>query len=652
MMYKLIKQHKAINICFVLLFIMGFLSLTKLGREELPEIGGEGLNIQAVLPGATPDEMDLQVARPLTSAVIDLPGVDEVSSVAKEGFLSLSISVKSDEPDLDGLRREIAQIVSQVPDLPADLEGPFVSRQFDRLFPPMTLILRGGDDLARHKMWVSIEHRLMSLPEVDAIETLGDRKRRIEIRANPLVLQRTGLRMDAFSNLVGGSITDTGAGNLRGNLDVSRVRTHQQPADVAELKNIMIPSEAGVLPLSYYAEVVDSLGPKSIAVDYARSSAWYINLYRRNSSNVSEMSARVKQVVSEINQSFHQQHSPFELVILQDRSRVVTNNLTELTESIVIGMAMVFVILWLFLGKRNAFYAAIGIPFSFFVAFIAMDILNLNINMLTLFGLVLVCGMIVDDAIVVLENINRKQGEGLTGIASISQGVREVAPAVIAATGTTIAVFMPLMLMTGGMGAFVSQIPKVAILALVASLVECFIILPIHLYEKGTHRQTDYGRLQKAVNHRMDALASRFARFSGVLVRYPFRSLAGFAALIAITSAIAFVNMDFKLFEATEMRSVRFSVEFDDAVDLKVNGTLINSAVNAALDEIKAKQNPLRDLVVISGYKNYNYRTTISEHFATIEILLTEAAVSAGIAAEVADYFEEQLTLLPGLVRI
>ena len=148
-------------------------------------------------------------------------------------------------------------------------------------------------------------------------------------------------------------------------------------------------------------------------------------------------------------------------------------------------MALVLLILWLFLGLRNAFYAAIGLPFSFFVVFIAMDLMGLSINTLTLFGLVLVCGMIVDDAIVVLENINRKQLEGCTGISAITEGVKEVAPAVIAATGTTIAAFLPLLLMTGGMGMYISLIPEVAILALIASLAECFIVLPVHIFKSG-----------------------------------------------------------------------------------------------------------------------------------------------------------------------
>jgi len=105
----------------------------------------------------------------------------------------LSVSLRDDESDLDGLRREIAQITSQVPDLPAELEGPFISRQFTRLFPPITLLFKGGSEVERHNAWLPVERQLLNLPEIDAAEVLGDRERRIEVRADPLVLGRFDL---------------------------------------------------------------------------------------------------------------------------------------------------------------------------------------------------------------------------------------------------------------------------------------------------------------------------------------------------------------------------------------------------------------------------------------------------------------------------
>ena len=366
MISLLVNQHRAINICFVLVFVFGTLSLSKLGREELPEFQEPGLNIRAMLPGASPEEMDLTVTRLLNEAVVMIPGVDEVRSVSGEGFTSLSVSVMDDESDLDGLRREIAQITSQVPDLPADLEGPFISRQFNRLFPPVTLLYKGGNPIERHNAWYELEQKFLQLPEVDEVEVLGDRDRRIEVRANLLTLQQTNMRLDSLASQVRQSITDASSGLLHEPFNTTRIRTYQQPADALALGNTMIPSSAGVLPISYFADVVETLEDETVHINHHGESAWYINLYRREGSNVSDLSHKVAAIVEETNKQYASQRQPFQIIVLHDRSRVVTESLADLTTSVLLGMAIVFMLLWIFLGGRNAFLRRYRYPFRLF----------------------------------------------------------------------------------------------------------------------------------------------------------------------------------------------------------------------------------------------------------------------------------------------
>ncbi len=644
------QQHRAVNICFVLVFVLGFLSLSELGREELPEFGGEGLSIQAFLPGASPDEMDLTVGRLLNKAIVGLPGVDEVSMIAKEGVVSVSITVKEDELDLDGLRREIAQLISQVPDLPADLEGPYVSRQFSRLFPPLTLLFKGGDDLQRHVAWKSIEQQLVNMPAVDALEVLGDREQRIEIRARPAILESSGLRVDSLASKIRVSLADGGSGVYRKSLENTRIRTQQQPTDVTTLKALALKTDAGIMPISYFADVVDTLAPEKIRVTHAEEKAWYVNLYRRKGSNIGQLSIDVRKYIQKLNAQYQEQGKPYSIKILYDRSHIVSKSLSDLTDSIFFGMALVFVILWMFLGSRNAFYAAIGIPFSFFAAFIAMDLLGLSINTLTLFGLVLVSGMVVDDAIVVLENIDQKKASGFEPLAAIVDGLREVAPAVVAATGTTIAVFLPLMLMSGGMGMYISLIPKVAILALVASLVECFVILPIHMYASGrdstkANRET---LLQLKLRVFMDRGSDFFSRCAVFLLARVYWSLGGFLGLLLFTTFIAYIRLDFKLFDESETRSIKFHLEFDESIDLRSNDQIVKHAVN----QLKDFDGDIADTVVLAGFSNHNYNVIHKPHVSTIELPLTEKAIEEGLAVSLADELEPLFAALPGLNHI
>ena len=266
MMTWLVSQHRAISILFATIFLLGYLALSNLGREELPEFGGSGLNITAILPGGSPDEIDLKVARLLQNAIIDIPGVEDVVSSSREGIMHLSVSLLEDEPDHDGLRREIAQIVSQVPDLPTELEGPYVSRQFDRLFPAMTLLFSGGDDLSRHRAWLQVEQSLNSIPAIDQVDVLGDRERRIEVQLDPLLIQHAGLRIDNVTTAVRNSLADSGAGQISRPMDLLRIRTESKPLNVGEIARIPINSRSGVLPLSEFASVVEVLETETIRV--------------------------------------------------------------------------------------------------------------------------------------------------------------------------------------------------------------------------------------------------------------------------------------------------------------------------------------------------------------------------------------------------
>jgi len=231
---------------------------------------------------------------------------------------------------------------------------------------------------------------------------------------------------------------------------------------------------------------------------------------------------------------------------------------------------------------------------------------------------------------------------------AITQGLKEVAPAVMAATGTTIAVFMPLMLMSGGMGEYISLIPKVAILALVASLVECFIILPVHMYQQNISVALHAESWRVRLRTMMDWLADYFGRCSMVLVQRPFWSLFGFLGLFFVTSGVAYLKMDFKLFEATETRAIKFHIEFDRVVDLESNYQLLKFTLSQ-LGEIEKE---FTDVVLINGFRNHNYQRTIRENVASVELLLTQDAIDRGTAVEIADEVEAKLMQLPGVLRV
>ena len=396
------KQRRAINLFFFVLIVMGLLSFDKLGTAELPEPPGSGLIINAMLPGASPEEMDEKVARLLQSDIKDISGIEEVISQSRESLMSMRVKFVDDIGDEDALVQEITQVVNQVQDLPTELEGPFISRPSNRIFPAITLVLQGGNDVQRHNVWHELGTIIRDVKEVEYIQTLGDRDRRVEISLDPLKLQQFSLRLDSVSGIIQQAITDQSAGRIETFLSMSRLRVIAKPDSVEELKSLPLKIDGAIFRLDQIADVEEVLSPKSIKVDYQGKDSWYVNIYRRDNTKIQDLSDTLQRIVSQSNLMFEKNGQDLTLFILQDRSFVVERVLGELGSAIFIGMVLVLFILWCFFGFHNAMYAAIGIPFAFLATFIAMDIMDIGLNTFTLFGLILVCGMIVDDAIVAL----------------------------------------------------------------------------------------------------------------------------------------------------------------------------------------------------------------------------------------------------------
>jgi multidrug efflux pump subunit AcrB len=178
----------------------------------------------------------------------------------------------------------------------------------------------------------------------------------------------------------------------------------------------------------------------------------------------------------------------------------VENSVNTLGSNAVMGIILVFIVLWMFIGWKNALFAAWGLPFSFLLTFIIMNFFGITINNLSLFGLILVLGMIVDDAIIVLENIQRKLEQGLSIHDATIQGVQQIMWPVIAAVLTTVSAFFPLLLMEGQMGKFLRMFPIVVSIALLASLIECLMVLPSHVAEFGGSKKKEKSKEKKGAN--------------------------------------------------------------------------------------------------------------------------------------------------------
>ncbi len=424
MLSWLLHQHRAIQCLFLLILIQGFYSLGQLGKEELPEPTNEmdGVSIVAYLPGTTPTEIDRQIARPIHLAIKDMPGVREVQSEAFEGYVSTRVRFKNSEADPGALSQEISQKVNQITTLPQETKGPYVSRYRSRIWEDMTLVFRGGDALARHAQWRWVANRLQSEPGVSELVVTGEGERRVEVQVDGLLAGSLGSRIDSVADQLEKALDQRSAGQIQDTKNLHSVQVETRPESVKELAGVPIFVGQEYRPLEMIAQVEDSLEPPSVLVDHDDQGAWYVQVYRQPGSNVEHLSRSIRALSEQINAQLKQDELPFELRVISDRSEQVKQSFADLKFAIALGMLLVFLVLWLFVGLRNALYAALGIPFAFLASFIVMGWLGLNLNLLTLFGLVLVCGMVVDDTIVVLEAIVRQRELGCDRYEAIKKG--------------------------------------------------------------------------------------------------------------------------------------------------------------------------------------------------------------------------------------
>lgn len=634
-MKYLVAQRRAVQLFFIIVLVAGLISLGQLGREELPEPVDEydGMTITAQLPGASPQEVDRSIARPIHAALKSMSGVKEVDSNASEGALYSRVRFKRGASDPDTLSREISQRINQITDFPLETEGPHVSQFKARLWEDMTLVFTGGDDLGRHQQWRWVEQQISSLPGISELVIKGDRPRRIDVQVNGLAMAAAGTRIDQLAGQLHNALDERAAGRIDNRMDLHQLRVETRPQSPEALADIAVVTQGGYRPLQQLASIENTLEPERLSVTADSKAAWYINVYREPGSNIEIISEDIRAVVDEVNRGFEQRGESYRLLVLKDRSEMVKRSFADLQISIGLGISLVMLVLWLFVGFRNALHAALGIPFAFLASFIVMQWLGLNLNILTLFGLILVCGMVVDDTIVVLENILRHYEAGGDRLQALRRGVGEVAPSVVVATATTIAAFFPLLLMTGDMGKVLSAIPKVTIIALVASLVECFVILPVHLYSNQNHAA------KRPLLH--NAMARGAELCTAMTVRIldrPRLSLSLLIVLIALTVMMA-AKTHFTLGNETEIRAVKVSVEFSHDTDLATTRRYLQQA-EAALQSFRPA---IAHIVNTAGWRQRGFYTEQQPYVATLEIFLSPEAMPIVSARPLSESLKETL---------
>lgn len=471
------RHPTAPNLLMLTLIVIGLVSLTRLNRQFFPDIVVPAITVSVAWPGASAEDVEQNILDVLEPELRFIDDVDEITSYAREGSASISLSFPP-SADLQKAQSDIEQAVSSVTTLPEDSERPVVSRA--TFFDNVAKVAISGpfEEVALKTYAKRLRDGLLGAG-IDRVDVTGARDEEIWVQIRETDLQRLKLTLEEVSERIRANTQDQPAGILRGGseLQLRAKGDRRTPAELADIEIRTLPSGQRIL-LRDVADIRSAFDRDGVISTVNGKPAVRLEIKRSLSADTLETMERMYRYIetarAELPRSLN-------IEIYDVSGKLVEQRLGILVKNGLQGLVLVLIALFIFLNARVAFWTAAGIPIAMLATLGVMLATGQSINMVSMFGLIMMLGIVVDDAIVVGEHAATLEERGMARAdAAVAAGVQMTAP-VTAATLTTLAAFGPMLVVGGRIGDILAAIPYVAAAALVASLIECFLILPGHL---------------------------------------------------------------------------------------------------------------------------------------------------------------------------
>lgn len=483
-----LKQKVFYNLIFILLTVVGFFAMFQLPAERYPNIDFGEVNISTYYPGASPAEVETLVTRKLEEQIETVENIEWIASTsyAERSHIRLKFIDDTDYPYLyNEVRFKVLNMLGELPD---DIDPPNLdSVTVDDVLPVIAINIAGQhSNRALVLMAEQIKSSLQKIPNIKDVKISGEYTREFHVYLDTLKLRQYGV---SFNEVVG-ALQDANismpAGNFKGQDSNFLVKVDEKYRNREQVVKTIIRKDGDssfirLQDLITRADL-DYRDPLVISTVNGKD-VISLQIIKTPAGNAIGIKDAIVEKLKGFESLFEQEK--LEVTLTQDSTNKIKDGFNTLGLNMLLGMFLVSIIVWYFMGIRNAGLITIGIPFSFMITMLLMYITGNSLNEISLFAFVLVTGIIVDDAIVVCENIYRHIQEGSEIYQAIVKGTAEVGVPVISSTLTTIAAFLPMLIMTGTTGEFFAQVPIAVSFALTASLIECLLILPIHYLDFG-----------------------------------------------------------------------------------------------------------------------------------------------------------------------
>lgn len=497
-----LKNSVLMNILMVAVIILGILSFFRLPKEEMSDISFSWFYIIIPYPGVAAEDVEKSITVKIEDELQDIGHVKRITSISQEGSAYVQVDFE------DGLSKELLRKLMQdvrnevdKVELPEGTEDPIMDEFTTADFMPVIAVTATGDSTVSNewlnKVMRDLKKDILKIDEVSQAQIIGGREREIWVDVNRKDLLSYGLSLDEVAQAIQRRHITVPSGTVENSNTIHTTRTQGELKAIEDIDSIIIravPGE-GDITVQRVATVNGGLGKAAQDVRLNGEVGVTLNISKTSAGNAIKVVEEVRKKVKEY-QKRYEGELTFELT--GDTTVRIKEVLSSLGKNSVVGIFLLVFTLFLFLGVRNSIITAMGVPVTFAITFIFLEYTGNSLNSQSTFALVLVLGMIVDHAIVIIENIYRHRQEGKELEEAVEVGTNEVVIPVIAATATTVAAFLPLMLLPGLMGAFLRIIPLVVTLALVASTFEALFFIPVHFAEFGS-RVKEEGKFFKTI---------------------------------------------------------------------------------------------------------------------------------------------------------
>ena len=574
MFQRFIQNHVLANLFFILVLVLGLISYLTLPREQDPTINFNWVQITTSLPGASAVDIEKRITDPLEEVIRSVSDIKFVSSNSREGISSIlirfsDISERIFDKRIADLRREIQNKQNELPDEASD---PFIFEiTTDNAYPTASIVaISAANDENLRIQSERIKKELENIKGIDRVVTTALDDPELQVFFDPQTLQHYGIKPSDLADTIRSYYQDTPAGSLKVQSEEWFIRLTGTNANADFLATLPVLTAQGEVPLSEVAEVIRSREKPNQLVSFNNQAAVLYAITKKSKSNTLALVENINTFITHRNT--FTESTGVQLVLIDDSTEITNKSIHVMQTNALVGLLFVMIVTWIFLGFHIAALTSIGIPFILAGTFWVISLLDSSLNIMVLLGVVISLGMLVDDAVVVVEAIHQRLARGVDRVTACIDSLKEVAAPVTTAVLTTISAFLPLMLMPGIMGKFLMVVPMVVSIALAISLIEAFWMLPAHIIASNTefNKPTKMYLWRKKFTHRLQIT---YIQTLLKVMRYPVRALTviTLAFLLAVGSIVAeMVEIDF--FASDPIRKFYINIEMPPGTTLE--GTL------------------------------------------------------------------------------